>query len=118
MSGIRQIDSRGLESSEVSDLPRAVQISSSSQSLTLHPGQTHTGFPAWNLWNRRLAEIDRRVEAVEVEELGVGEELEIAIVEADITLRSEILGRGNSVEVGDVLRHIGCPARVERSHVR
>ena len=45
-----------------------------------------------------------RVEAVEVEELGVGEEVQVAVADADVNV---VVG-GDGIEVGDVLRHVRC----------
>ena len=52
----------------------------------------------------------RRMEGVEVEELGVGQEVQVPISEADLI--REFVRRGNVVEVGDVLRHIRCATPV------
>lgn len=63
--------------------------------------------------------INRRasgVEGVEVEEFGIGEEVEVAFAEVD--LAGELLvGGGDGVEVGEVLRDVGGTApRVARGH--
>lgn len=57
------------------------------------------------------------VEAVEVEKLGIGEEVQVAFTEAD--LAGELLvGGGNGVEVGEVLGDVrGATPSVTRRHV-
>ena len=51
-----------------------------------------------------------RIEAIKVEELGVGEEVQVAFAEADFV--RELVSRRDVVEVGDVLRHIRCATPV------
>jgi hypothetical protein len=59
-----------------------------------------------------LLEVDRRGDAeVEVEELGGGEVVEVAVVEGEVGLL--VLVGGDGVQVGEVLRHVRCPAASE-----
>jgi hypothetical protein len=59
-----------------------------------------------------LLEVDRRGDAeVEVEELGGGEVVEVAVVEGEVGLL--VVVGGDGVEVGEVLRHVRCPAASE-----
>ena len=61
-----------------------------------------------------LFEVDRRGDAeVKVEELGGGEVVEVAVVEGEVVRGLLFLVRGDGVEVGEVLRHIRCPAASE-----
>jgi hypothetical protein len=59
-----------------------------------------------------LLEVDRRGDAeVEVEELGGGEVVKVAVVEGEVGLL--VVVGGDGVEVGEVLRHVRCPAASE-----
>ena len=61
-----------------------------------------------------LSEVDRCGRAeVEVEELSAGEELEVAVVEGEVVGGLLLLVGGDGVEVGEVLRHVRCPAASE-----
>ena len=56
---------------------------------------------------------------VKVEELGVGEERKVIIKVAKVLLLllgGSFGGRGDGVEVGNVLRHIGRPTGIVRRH--
>ena len=62
---------------------------------------------------RMLLEVDRRGDAeVEVEELG-GQVVEVAVVEGEVVGGLLLLVGGDGVEVGEVLRHVRCPAASE-----
>lgn len=65
-----------------------------------------------------LLEIDngRRSAQVEVEEFGGGQVVEVAVVEAEVGLCLLLLVRGDGVEVGQIRRHVGCPAAGEVGH--
>lgn len=70
------------------------------------------------LW-RMLLEVDRRGRAkVEVEELRGGQVVEVAVVDAEVVLRSLLLVRGNGVQVGEVCGHVGRPTAGEVGHGR
>ena len=61
-----------------------------------------------------LLEVDRRGDAeVEVEELGGGEVVKVAVVEGEVVGGGLVLVRGNGVQVGEVGRHVGCPSASE-----
>lgn len=63
---------------------------------------------------RMLLEVDRRGDAeVEVEELGGGQVVEVAVVEGEVVGGLLLLVGGDGVEVGEVLRHVRCPAASE-----
>ena len=56
---------------------------------------------------RMQVDIDgSRVEAVKVEELGIGQEVQIIGAGEAQVAGGEFVRRGNGVEVGDVLRHV------------
>ncbi len=55
-----------------------------------------------------LFDVMARVEAIKVEELGIGQEVQISLAKVDLT-RQLLVGRGDGVEVGKVLRHIRGP---------
>ena len=66
------------------------------------------------IW-RAGVEIDIvRVEAVEVEELGIGQEVQVCL--ADMEGIGDIVGRRDVVEVGEVLRHVRCTTAIIRRH--
>lgn len=61
-----------------------------------------------------LLEVDRCGDAeVEVEELGGGEVVEVAVVKGEVGSGLLLVVGGDGVEVGEVLRHVGCPAASE-----
>ena len=63
----------------------------------------------------RVVEVDTtRMEAVEVEELGIGQELQIRV--SNINVAGQVVGGGNVVEVGEVLRHVRGAAAVVCRH--
>ena len=76
---------------------------------TVH-GSTLTLRTGW----RVRGDIDVRVKAVEVEELGVGEEVEVGVANAEVC--GDVMAGRDGVEVGEVLRHVGCAAATVRSH--
>lgn len=47
-----------------------------------------------------------RVETVEVEELGIGEELQVWVGDIDVAVGGQLVGGRDGVEVGEVLRHV------------
>lgn len=51
-----------------------------------------------------------RVEAVEVEELGIGQELQVAIWNIDVA--GQLMTRGDGVQVGEILRHVWGAAAI------
>ena len=60
--------------------------------------------------------IDGGTETVKIEELGVGQEVQVAVANVDV-IAGEFVGRGDGVEVGQVLRHVRCAAAmVARRH--
>lgn len=54
------------------------------------------------------------VEAVEVEELGVGQEVQVALPETQVA--GEFVGGWDGIEVGDVLRHVRRPPAMVGRH--
>ena len=59
-----------------------------------------------------------RVEAVEIEELGMSEEVEVGIREVEVG-GGEVVGRGDGVEVGEVLGDVRrATAAIIRRHRR
>ena len=90
---------------------RAVRFEGQCQDRTIH-----RHMPALRSTTRRVAVgvgmFDSiGVEAVEVKELGIGEEVEVGVGNTDVS--GDVLGgRRDGVEVGEVLRHIGCATTV------
>ena len=63
---------------------------------------------------RMLLEVDRRGDAeVEVEELGGRQVVEVAVVKREVGGGLLFLVGRDGVEVGEVLRHVRCPAASE-----
>lgn len=54
--------------------------------------------------------------AVKVEELRVGEHGQVIVESAEFLLGGQVGGRGDRVQVGDVLRHVGCATGIVRRH--
>lgn len=66
-----------------------------------------------------LLEVDGSGSAeVEVEELGGGQVVEVAVVEAEIGLGDLVVLAGDGVQIGEVRRHVGRPAAREVGHAR